>query len=401
MDFVRSEGAKTGRFAGFLTDRNVRPTFCRTRQECGTFLSLPDGSRRTAHRGLVSGDGGDAFEEALELFAADGVLEFSDGFGFDLSDAFACDFEDASDFFEGVGVAVTEAVAEFDDFAFAVGEGFEDGVDFVFEHFGGGVADGAVITAIFDEVAEGGVIAFADGFIEADGLSGDSHDAAGFFEGDAGGFGHFFDGGFSSDFLQEDSSGSAKFRHGFDHVDRYADGAGLIGDCAGDGLSDPPGGIGGEFVAASVFVFIDSAHEAGVAFLDEVEEGESAVAIFFGDGDDESEVSAGEIAHGFVVFEVALCDGFDFGGERVWGVLGDVDEFVEFFLEVFAFVAGGGEVAEAVDLFLEFGHAGGDLFEPFHAGLESLRAEAEFFEEGDAASAAFCELLSDGDLFFG
>jgi hypothetical protein len=40
------------------------------------------------------------------------------------------------------------------------------------------------------------------------------------------------------------------------------------------------------------------------------------------------------------------------------------------------------------------------LFEPFHAGLESLRAEAEFFEESDAASAAFCELLSDGDLFF-
>jgi hypothetical protein len=48
VDFVRSEAAKIRRFSGFLTDKNVRPTFCGTRHECGTFLSLPDGLRRTA-----------------------------------------------------------------------------------------------------------------------------------------------------------------------------------------------------------------------------------------------------------------------------------------------------------------------------------------------------------------
>ena len=36
-----------------------------------------------------------------------------------------------------------------------------------------------------------------------------------------------------------------------------ADGAGLVGDGAGDGLANPPGGVGGEFVAALVFEFFD------------------------------------------------------------------------------------------------------------------------------------------------
>jgi hypothetical protein len=49
------------------------------------------------------------------------VLQFADGFGFDLSHALAGDFEDAAYFFERVGVGVADAVAEFDDFSFAVG----------------------------------------------------------------------------------------------------------------------------------------------------------------------------------------------------------------------------------------------------------------------------------------
>ena len=40
------------------------------------------------------------------------MLELSDGFGFDLSDALAGDFEDAADLFERVGVAVADAVTQ-------------------------------------------------------------------------------------------------------------------------------------------------------------------------------------------------------------------------------------------------------------------------------------------------
>ena len=54
------------------------------------------------------------------------MLEFADGFRFDLADAFAGHFEDVAHFLQGVAVAVAQAVAELDDLAFAVAEGLED-----------------------------------------------------------------------------------------------------------------------------------------------------------------------------------------------------------------------------------------------------------------------------------
>ena len=54
------------------------------------------------------------------------VLQFADGFGFHLPHAFAGDFEDSAYFFQRVGVAVADAVAELDDFALAIGERLED-----------------------------------------------------------------------------------------------------------------------------------------------------------------------------------------------------------------------------------------------------------------------------------
>ena len=53
---------------------------------------------------------------------------------------------------------------------------------------------------------------------------------------------------------------------------RDADGARLVGDRAGDGLADPPRGVGRELVAAAVFELVHRLHQADVAFLDQVEE---------------------------------------------------------------------------------------------------------------------------------
>ena len=55
-----------------------------------------------------------------------------------------------------------------------------------------------------------------------------------------------------------------------DHVDRDADRAGLVGDGAGDRLTDPPCGVGGELVALLVVELLDRADEADVALLDQV-----------------------------------------------------------------------------------------------------------------------------------
>ena len=73
-------------------------------------------------------------------------------------------------------------------------------------------------------------------------------------------------------------------------MDRDADGPGLIGDRTGDRLANPPRGVGGEFVAAPILEFLHRFHQAHVALLDQIEEGQPAVGVFFRDGNNESEV---------------------------------------------------------------------------------------------------------------
>ena len=53
------------------------------------------------------------------------LLELADGFGFDLADTLAGHFEDVAHFFERVAVTVAQAVAELDDFAFAIAQRLE------------------------------------------------------------------------------------------------------------------------------------------------------------------------------------------------------------------------------------------------------------------------------------
>ncbi len=108
--------------------------------------------------------------------------------------------------------------------------------------------------------------------------------------------------------LQQLLGDVAQLRHRLDHVHRDADGAGLVGDGAGDRLANPPGGVGRELVAAAIFVLVDRPHQAGVAFLDQVEEGQAAVAVLLGDRDDQPQVAARQLALGVLVFGEALAD---------------------------------------------------------------------------------------------
>ena len=79
---------------------------------------------------------------------------------------------------------------------------------------------------------------------------------------------------------------------------READGARLVGDGSGDGLPDPPGGVGGELEAAAVVELLDGAHEADVAFLNQVKERHAGPGIVLGDRDDEAQVGLDELALG-------------------------------------------------------------------------------------------------------
>ena len=69
-----------------------------------------------------------------------------------------------------------------------------------------------------------------------------------------------------------------------------ADGARLVGNAAGDRLPDPPGGVGGEFVAAAILEFVDRLHQPDIAFLNQIKELQPAVGVFLGDGNDEAQI---------------------------------------------------------------------------------------------------------------
>src|SRR6516225_6656867 len=58
----------------------------------------------------------------------------------------------------------------------------------------------------------------------------------------------------------------------FNHVNGHTDGARLILKRAADRLPNPPGSVGREFEATSIFELVDGLHQADVAFLNQVEE---------------------------------------------------------------------------------------------------------------------------------
>jgi hypothetical protein len=81
-------------------------------------------------------------------------------------------------------------------------------------------------------------------------------------------------------------------------VDGQADRAARVGDAAGDGLTYPPGGVGGELEALAPVELLDGVHQAQVALLDEVEEGQPGGLVLLGDGDDQAQVRLDERALG-------------------------------------------------------------------------------------------------------
>ena len=218
------------------------------------------------------------------------VAELAQRLGFNLANAFARHRKLLADFLQGAGEAVVEAVAEFEDAPLAFGEAAEDFGEPAAEEVEAGDVAGVFGGLVFKQVAEAGVVGLADGGLHGDGLLGQFEDHAHAFEGHFHAVGEFFGGGFAAQLLGELLLRAPELVDDLDHVDGDADGAGLVGDAAGDGLANPPRGVGGELVAAAVFEFLHALHEADVAFLNEVEEGLAAVGVFLGDGNDEAQV---------------------------------------------------------------------------------------------------------------
>ena len=155
-----------------------------------------------------------------------------------------------------------------------------------------------------------------------------------------------------------------------------ADGARLVGDGAGDGLSDPPRGVGGELVALRVVELLDGLDQAEVALLDEVEKQHAAADIALGDRHDQTEVC---LLHAVLGLRVALGHAL---GQLLLLLRGEQRHFADL-LEVHAHrVVGRERVGHGLDL-LELGqrvlvHRGQRVVAE-HVDVQALELVIELF----------------------
>src|SRR5271170_1444221 len=200
--------------------------------------------------------------------------------GFDLPDALTGNVKFLTDLFESMLALAADAEAQPDDFLFFRRQGLQN-VGGLIAHVGIDYrVDGRTYPAVFDQISQRGFAVAADrsfkrhriarnGFQLLDLLDRNVHAAA-----------DFVVGRHASQFLFELASCAQELVHALVHVHRNANGAGLVGDGARYGLTDPPSGISGKFVAAPVFKFVGGAHQADVAFLNQVQQVETAVHVF-------------------------------------------------------------------------------------------------------------------------
>src|SRR5579863_9293086 len=229
-------------------------------------------------------------------------------FGFDLADAFAGDREALPDFFQSVLAAVFQAEAHLDDFLFARSQRAQDLSRLVLEvhvdHRLGWRHHGAV----FDEVSKVRIFLFTDRRFERDRLLRDLENFPHFRDRNIHALGDLFARWFTPQFLHKLPRGADQLVDGFDHVHRDADRTRLIGNGTSNRLPNPPRGISRKLISTAVFEFVDGLHQADVAFLNQVEELQSAVGVLLGDRNHEPQVGLDQLTLGLLRVHVALDD---------------------------------------------------------------------------------------------
>src|SRR5690348_3163913 len=152
------------------------------------------------------------------------------------------------------------------------------------------------------------IFLFANRRLQRDGLLRDLQHLAHLGHGNVHALGDFFRSRLAPQFLHQLPRGADQLVDCLDHVHRNADGAGLVGNGARNGLPDPPRGVSRELVAAAVFELVHRLHQADVPFLDQVEELQPAVGVLLGNGDHQAQIGLDELALGLVGVNIALDD---------------------------------------------------------------------------------------------
>ena len=309
------------------------------------------------------------------------MLKLPDRFGLDLADSLASYLEDPPHFLKRVRVAVADAIPQLDDLTLPIGKRLEDHVDPLLEHLLRGGSHGRIHIIILDEITEVGILAVADGPVQTDRMLGDVEHPSRLLDRHA----HFrrdlVDGGLAAKVLVQKFRGAADAAHRLDHVDRDANRPCMVGDRSRDGLANPPGGVRAELVAPAVLVLVHGAHQTRVALLDQVQEAQPAVAVLLGDGDDQTQVGAGERPLGLLVLgEHPL--------HRPQFFLQLVGPFEDQLLQAGQFLAGGFDVIGGHDIvdtgrdhLLELAHLLADALELALHRLNAARPQAQLLQE--------------------
>ena len=110
---------------------------------------------------------------------------------------------------------------------------------------------------------------------------------------------------FAAEFLLQLHRRAAHLGNLVHQMHRQADGLGLVGQRALDGLLDPPGAVGGKLAALGRIEPLDRLHQADVAFADQIQQRQADAFVVAGDLDDEAQVG---LDHVFARLLVALLD---------------------------------------------------------------------------------------------
>src|SRR5260221_5132594 len=245
-------------------------------------------------------------QEASQYPRAAWVLQLSQRLGFDLPDSLARHRELLADLLQRVVLVHADAESHAKNALLARRQGRQ--------HAGRGFAqvrlDGSVDrqdrVLVLDEIAEVRIRFIADRGFQRQRLPGDLEHLAHLLERHAELLGKLLGRRLAADLVEQLARRAHDPVDGIDHVHGDADGSCLIRNAAADRLPDPPGGVGGELVAAAILELVDRLHQADIAFLDQVEELQAAVDVFLGDRDDEAQVRLHHLLFGLARLALAL-----------------------------------------------------------------------------------------------
>src|SRR3954469_17555065 len=246
--------------------------------------------RRAAKGRPFRSAGGRNLGHVAKLLRLGEALELLERLVLDLANALARDVERPPDLVEGTRVLAAEAVAKLEDPTLPVGEVLQSLAQCLLgEDLRCPLVRG-LGALVGDELAELRLLLVADRLLERDRRLGGALDGVDFLRIDPRDLGDLLGGGLAAQLRDELALGAADLVQLLDDMDGDPDRARLVGKRSGDGLADPPRRVRRELEPLAVIELLRRANETERAFLDQVQEGKSLIAVVLRDGDDEPQV---------------------------------------------------------------------------------------------------------------